>query len=219
MPANIPFGNLDPALRYKLLVGVVVPRPIAFVTTLAGDGTVNAAPFSFFNVFSEEPPLVVLGLQSKPDNAPKDTTANIRRTGEFVINMVGEDIAAQMNLCAVDFPANVSELDKAGLTTAASTDIAAPRIAEAPVALECRQNMMISFGPHRDLLVGEVVRLHARPGIIDPGNHRTNMAAYRPVGRLAGSDYSRQDGVFSLVRESYAEWEARTKSGSDGQST
>jgi flavin reductase (DIM6/NTAB) family NADH-FMN oxidoreductase RutF len=108
--ADIGFDALDPALRYKLLVGVVVPRPIAFVTTLGADGQVNAAPFSFFNVFSEEPPLVVLGLQSKPDNSPKDTTANIRRSGEFVVNLVDEDLAEAMNLCAVDFPPEVSEL-------------------------------------------------------------------------------------------------------------
>lgn len=207
--ASIDFETLDPALRYKLLVGVVVPRPIAFVTTLGADGQVNAAPFSFFNVFSETPALVVLGLQSKPDNSPKDTTANIRRSGEFVVNLVDEAIAEPMNLCAVDFPPEISELAEAGLTTAPSTAIAAPRIAEAPVSLECRQEMMIAFGPHRDLLIGRVVHLHARGGIIDPITHRVDMTAYHPVGRLAGSLYSRQGDTFSMVRETLSERRAR----------
>ena len=206
---SIDFDTLDPALRYKLLVGVVVPRPIAFVTTLGEDGQVNAAPFSFFNVFSETPALVVLGLQSKPDNSPKDTTANIRRSGEFVVNLVDEAIAEPMNFCAVDFPPEVSELSEAGLTTARSSAIAVPRIAEAPVSLECRQEMMIAFGPHRDLLIGRVVHLHARAGIIDPATHRVDMTAYHPVGRLAGSQYSRQGDTFSMVRETLAERRAR----------
>lgn len=200
-PTNLLFADLDAEVRYKLLAGVIVPRPIALITTLTADGVVNAAPFSFFNVFSEEPALVVIGLQSRGDLSPKDTTANIRRSGEFVINLVGEAIVEQMNICAVDFPSEISELDEAGLTTTSSNDVTVPRIAEAPVALECRQKMMLSFGPHRDLLIGEVVRLHARPGILDLTTLRTNLDVYRPVGRLAGSQYSRQNDTFNLTRE------------------
>jgi flavin reductase (DIM6/NTAB) family NADH-FMN oxidoreductase RutF len=102
--SGISFRELDPHDRYKLLCGVVVPRPIALVTTLDENGAVNAAPFSFFNVFSEDPPLVVLGLQHKADLSPKDTTRNIRRSGQFVVHLVDEALAAVMNDCAIDFP-------------------------------------------------------------------------------------------------------------------
>jgi len=204
-PTNLSFADLDSGLRYKLLAGVIVPRPIALVTTLTADGVVNAAPFSFFNVFSEEPPLVVIGLQSKGDLSPKDTTANVRRSGEFVVNLVGEAIAEQMDVCAAEFPSDISELDEAGLTTASSIDINVPRIAEAPVALECRRNIILSFGPHRDLLIGEVLRIHAFPGIIDPITFRTNLSEYCPVGRISGNRYSKQNDIFIITRKTLTE--------------
>ena len=109
------FETLEQPLRYKLLVGLVVPRPIALVTSVGVNGIINAAPFSFFNVFSEEPPLLVLGLQSRPDGTIKDTPANIRETGAFVVNLVDEALAEQMNICAVDFPSGESEIEAAGL--------------------------------------------------------------------------------------------------------
>src|ERR1700744_2960493 len=112
--------------RYKLLCGVVIPRPIALVTTLDVNGAVNAAPFSFFNVFSEDPPLIVLGLQHKPDHAPKDTTRNIERDGEFVVHMVDEALAAAMNDCAVDFPSGESEPAAIGLATTPSVEVKVP---------------------------------------------------------------------------------------------
>src|SRR5690349_17721662 len=114
------FTTLPQHDRYKLLCALVIPRPIALVTTLAPDGTVNAAPFSFFNVFSDDPPLLVLGLQSRPDGTPKDTPANVRERGSFVVNLVDESIADQMNTCAVDFPRDMSEVEIAQLKTAPS---------------------------------------------------------------------------------------------------
>src|ERR1700732_3011557 len=132
--------DLSPHDRYKLLCGVVVPRPIALVTTLDANGAVNAAPFSFFNVFSEDPPLVVLGLQHRPDHGPKDTTRNIHRDGEFVVHLVDEALALAMNDCAIDFPAGDSEVEAAALETLPSVDVRVPRLAAAPFALECRRN-------------------------------------------------------------------------------
>src|SRR6202140_1179804 len=129
---GIPLSDLGPHERYKLLCGVVVPRPIALVTTLDANGAVNAAPFSFFNVFSEDPPLVVLGLQNKADRTPKDTTRNIRRDGEFVVHMVDEALASAMNDCAIDFPSGNSEVEATGLATLPSIDIAVPRLAAGP---------------------------------------------------------------------------------------
>jgi len=113
MSFTVAFPELEPRERYKLLCATVVPRPIALVTSVGRDGVVNAAPFSFFNVFSEEPPLIVLGLQHKPDAAPKDTTRNIAETGVFVVNLVDEGLAEAMNVCAIDFPPQISEIEAA----------------------------------------------------------------------------------------------------------
>jgi flavin reductase (DIM6/NTAB) family NADH-FMN oxidoreductase RutF len=186
MSFTVAFPELDPRERYKLLCATIVPRPIALVTSVGRDGVVNAAPFSFFNVFSEDPPLIVLGLQHKPDKAPKDTTRNIAETGAFVVNLVDEDLAEAMNVCAIDFPSAISEIDAAGLNLVAGVDVPVPRIAQAPFALECRREVALAFGPHRELLVGEIVRLHARDGLIDPERLRVDTEAYHPVGRLFG---------------------------------
>src|SRR6266705_2479560 len=155
------FATLPQAQRYKLLVGLVVPRPIALVTTLAAGGMVNAAPFSFFNVFSEEPPLVVLGLQSKPDGSLKDTAAHIRAHEAFVVNLVDEALAERMNTCAIDFPIDVSEIAAAQLTTLPGIAVPVPRLAEAPVALEYRHYLTLEVSRARRLCLGEVVYLHA----------------------------------------------------------
>jgi flavin reductase (DIM6/NTAB) family NADH-FMN oxidoreductase RutF len=133
--------------RYKLLSGIVIPRPIALVTTLDANGAVNAGPFSFFNVFSEDPPLVALGLQHKADRTPKDTTRNIHRDGEFVVNMVDEALASAMNDCAVDFPSGESEVAALGLAVSPSVDVKVPRLAAAPFALECKRSVSLAFGP------------------------------------------------------------------------
>jgi flavin reductase (DIM6/NTAB) family NADH-FMN oxidoreductase RutF len=206
---GIALRELDPRDRYKLLCGVVVPRPIALVTTLDENGAVNAAPFSFFNVFSENPPLVVLGLQHKPDHSPKDTTRNIHRSGEFVVHMVDEALSGAMNDCAVDFPSGDSEVAATGLATLASVDVKVPRLAAAPFALECRRHVVLTFSPDRELLVGEVLRIHAREGLVDTANMYVDLGAYRPIGRMFGNLYTTQRETFALVRESHAQWLAR----------
>jgi flavin reductase (DIM6/NTAB) family NADH-FMN oxidoreductase RutF len=200
------FAVLPQPLRYKLLVGLVVPRPIALVTSVGPGGIVNAAPYSFFNVFSDEPPLIVLGLQSRPDGAIKDTPANIREIGAFVVNLVDEALAEQMNICAMDFPRGESEIDVAGLQLFAGTAVAVPRIATAPVALECRHYMTLEVSRERRLCIGQVVYLHVREGIVDPDTLRVDIDAYRPVARLYGNYYARLGEVFKLVRQTYAEW-------------
>jgi flavin reductase (DIM6/NTAB) family NADH-FMN oxidoreductase RutF len=207
--AGLAFRDLAPRDRYKLLCAVVVPRPIALVTTLHENGGVNAAPFSFFNVFSEEPPLVVLGLQHHPDGRFKDTTRNIHRSGEFVVHMVDEGFAGAMNDCAMDFPGDEGEVEALGLATAPSVDVAVPRLADAPFALECRREVSLAFGPGRELLVGEVLRLHARPGVLDAERLHVDLAAYRPVGRLFGNLYATQQDIFALERQSHADWLAK----------
>jgi flavin reductase (DIM6/NTAB) family NADH-FMN oxidoreductase RutF len=205
------FAELEPRQRYKLLCGLVVPRPIALVTTLSPEGVVNAAPFSFFNVFSEDPALIVLGLQHNADGTPKDTTRNIHLTGEFVVNLVDEAIAEAMNLTAIDFPPGESEPIIAGLELSASAQVKPPRLANAPAAFECRRSVALAFGPQRELLIGEVLGAYAREGTVDPESLNVDFSALRPVGRLCGNAYARQRDMFELKRITYAEWQQSTR--------
>ena len=209
MPNSLSFGAITPRERYKLLCATVMPRPIALVTTIDAAGVVNAAPFSFFNVFSEEPALVVLGLQHRPGNAAKDTTRNIHETGIFCVNLVDEALAEAMNICAIDFPPEESEIDAAGLSLVPGAEVAVPHIAEAPFALECRRSVSLAFGPGREILIGEVLHLHARDGLLDRDAMRIVPEAYRPVGRLFGEGYARQSDRFDMARETHGDWKAR----------
>jgi flavin reductase (DIM6/NTAB) family NADH-FMN oxidoreductase RutF len=208
VPFEADFATLPSVLRYKLLAALVVPRPIALVTTLGPGGTVNAAPFSFFNVFSEDPALVVLGLSARPDGAPKDTLAHVRETGIFVVNLVDEAMAERMNICAIDFPPEVSEVEAAGLKILPGVSVPVPRLADAPAALECRHHTTLEVSVKRHLVIGSVVRLHARPGIVDPERLHVNLDAYKPVARLFGDLYARLGEKFALKRRSFAEWQA-----------
>jgi flavin reductase (DIM6/NTAB) family NADH-FMN oxidoreductase RutF len=209
-------AELSATERYKLLGGLVVPRPIALVTTQTGEGRVNAAPFSFFNVFSEEPPLVVLGLGISPLGGAKDTTVNIRDTGEFVVNLVDEPIAEAMNLCAIDFPPEISEIEVAGLELVPSHAVAPPRIAQAPINLECRRYLTLQPARERYLVIGEVVVAHVRDGLIDPATLRVDRDAYAPIGRLFGGGYVRTRDRFEMPRLTYRQWLERTQGGTEG---
>jgi len=197
---------LAPRDRYKMLISLVIPRPIALVTTIGPTGVVNAAPFSFFNVFSDEPPLCVLGLQSKTDGSLKDTSAHIRDRGAFVVNLVDEALGEQMNQCAVDFPSDVSEIDVAKLTLLPSQKIKIPRIAEAPAALECRHYTTLEASAQRRLAIGEIVHIHIRQGLWDHDKMRVDMTKYRPLARLFGNFYASLGAPFTHVRQSYEEW-------------
>lgn len=210
MPAlDIRLADLAPRERYKALTAVVIPRPIAFVTALMEDGRVNAAPHSFFNVFSEDPPLIVLGVALRPNRLKKDTTRLIQANGEFVVNMVDGPLAQSMNDAAIEFPPEVSEVEELGLATLPSVDIRTPRLAAAPFAYECRHKVTLEFTPERALIVGEPIRLHAREGLMDPVTKRVDLAAYNPVGRLFGELYSLQGQSFALQRLSVEEWQRR----------
>lgn len=199
---------LPPAAQYKLLSSTVVPRPIALVTTRSTEGHVNAAPYSFFNALGEDPPVVALGLQEHPSRSLKDTTVNIRDTGEFVVHMVDEAIARAMNVCAVDFPPDVNECDAAGFSLVPSDRVKPPRIAESPVAFECERIAMIQVSPGRHIVLGKAVVMHVRENIIDRETLRIDTAAYRPIGRLFGSLYTYTRDQFEMRRETYGEWRA-----------
>jgi len=209
MPA-FDLQRLGAAERYKLLGGLVVPRPIALVTTRDRQGRDNAAPFSFFNVLAEEPPLVVLGLGVSPSGRAKDTTNNIRDFGEFVVHLVDEPIAEAMNHCAIDLPPEISEIELAGFSLLPSELVAPGRIAEAPVAMECRRYVTLQPGPERYIVLGEVLMLHVRDGIVDPATLRVDRDAYAPIGRLFGGGYVRTHDRFEMPRISYSEWLARS---------
>jgi len=208
MPAALSYDPATLSLRdrYKLLISLVIPRPIALVTTLGPTGIVNAAPFSFFNVFSDDPPLVVLGLQARTDGSLKDTSAHIRDRGAFVVNLVDEALGPQMNQCAVDFPPDVSEIDAAKLNLLPSEKIAIPRIAEAPASLECRHFTTLEVSASRRLAIGEIVQIHVRAGLWDREKMRVDMTQYRPLARLFGNYYASLGAPFTHVRKSYEEW-------------
>jgi flavin reductase (DIM6/NTAB) family NADH-FMN oxidoreductase RutF len=203
---EIDFRKIPPQQRYKILTAAVIPRPIAFVTTRGINGVDNAAPFSFFNVFGEDPPLVVLGLQSSSDGGPKDTTRNIRYSSEFAINMVDRPIAEAMNVCATDVDEGTSEFDMSGLTRAECRHIDVCRVAEAPITFECKRMMIIQINSTRDLLVGEVLHMHARDGIFDPDNLHLDLDNYDIVGRLFANLYTPIGKTFQHDRMTPEEW-------------
>jgi flavin reductase (DIM6/NTAB) family NADH-FMN oxidoreductase RutF len=204
-------SELSGAQRYKLLSSLVVPRPISFITTVNDRGVVNAAPYSFFNVFSEDPPLVVIGIGRRSDGTLKDTALNIEANGDFVVNLVDEGIAHAMNIAATDFPPEQSEIDPAGLDLVPSSLVTPPRIAQAPAALECRNHTTLLVATDRRLVVGEVLTVHTKEGLVDPANLRLNLDAYRPVGRLFANLYCRTRDTFELVRMSYGDWLRQNK--------
>jgi flavin reductase (DIM6/NTAB) family NADH-FMN oxidoreductase RutF len=195
---------------YKLLVSTVVPRPIALVTTVDGEGRINAAPFSFFNAVSSVPPVVVLGISPgvNGDDGYKDTEHNIRDTGEFVVNLVDEALAERMNICAVDFPRAIGELQMAELTPVPSAEIRPPRILESPVSFECRRITGLSLGPRSVLEVGRVIHIHIRDDLVDPEKYYVATEKMRLIGRMHGRGwYARTSDLFLMDRLSLEEWD------------
>ncbi|ATY84909.1 hypothetical protein CVV65_08230 [Kyrpidia spormannii] len=196
--------ELDPARfdrqhNYKLLIGAVLPRPIAFVTTRGRDGLVNAAPFSFFNVAASDPPMITLSIMRR-GGVMKDSARNISETGEFVVNAVHRDLVAVANACSADYPPNVSEVEVVGIDLVPSRKINVPGIAKARIRMECRLETMIPLGrgPNADLIVGEVIHLFVDDALYRDG--KIDLHRFDPVGRLAGADYCRVESIFSLVR-------------------
>lgn len=196
------FDTLDRPLRYKLLTSLVVPRPIALITSVSASGVVNAAPFSFFNVLADEPPIVIVSIEDRASGPMKDTARNILERKEFVVNLVDEDIAVQMHGCSNDMAPEVSELAAVGLTPVASASIGPPRILEAPASLECTLHSEISIEKRR-ILVGLVRHLHVRDGLVDPQTLRIDMSRYHPVGRLFANRYCRTGEQFALQKNAY----------------
>lgn len=197
---ELDFTTATPLERYKILTAVVVPRPIAWITTLDRQGTINAAPFSFFNAVGADPALVAIGIGNRSRGLPKDTVLNIRETGEFVINLVTDSNAAAMNVTAAEFAHGVNELEMAGLTTVPSTKVRPPRIAESPVHLECREVQTIEIGRSR-ILIGEVIAVHIEDAYYDADKGYVAAEKLAAVGRMHGRGwYARTSDLFEIPR-------------------
>jgi flavin reductase (DIM6/NTAB) family NADH-FMN oxidoreductase RutF len=204
------FAHFDPAAMskadaYKLLASVILPRPIAWVVTRDSAGRLNAAPFSFFNIVSSDPPLVAISFSAAPDREGKDTLANIRESGEFVVNMVPEELAEAMNVTATNAPRGTDETQLAGLDLAPSTLVKVPRIAGSPVALECRLFETIQPGGASVLMLGRIVYVHVRSSAFeDLQRLHIDPARMRLIGRMhGGGGYCTTRDVFQIARKNW----------------
>jgi len=199
------FSKLAPHDRYKLLISVVVPRPIAFLTTISAAGEINAAPFSFFNAMGGNPPVVAISIGELEEGTLKDSARNIEETREFVVNLVDTSLAKQMNICAADFPARMNEMPSAGLTAVPSVVVKPPRIAESPVNMECRLHTIVPIGSNR-IHIGEVVHLRIRDEMIDMEKLHVHTQKLDLIGRMHGGGwYARTTDLFEMPRLSYKE--------------
>lgn len=197
-------GNLEWKDAYKLLVGSILPRPIAFVTTIDDKGVVNAAPFSFFTAICADPMLICFSpMRRGTDGKKKDTLANIELTREFVVNIVSEEWIEKMNICAAEYPAELDELDISGLQKESSQMVNPPRVKESKVHLECSLYQVLHFGENAgagSLVIGKVEHVHVAEELYENG--RINTDKLKPVGRMAGQIYTKPLGeVFELVRK------------------
>ncbi|HEX7390998.1 MAG TPA: flavin reductase family protein [Acidiphilium sp.] len=202
------FTALPPADQYKLLASTVVPRPIAWVVTLSPEGRLNAAPFSFFNVFGSGPPILCIGIGARRPGDPKDTGENIRQTREFVVNLVGHGNAEAMNVTAIEFGPEIDELAEAGLTVLPSVKVKPPRIAESPVSMECVLHSMMEFGPGRATVIGEVAAMHVRDdAVLDAGRCHIDTPKLDLIARMHGAGwYSRTTERFDMRRIPVEQW-------------
>lgn len=210
----IRFADLTAREAYKVMIGTVVPRPIAWVTTVSAEGAINAAPYSFFNCLSADPPILALGVENKPDRRFKDTAWNIRTTGVFTVNICDVANVAPMAATAAPFSPDIDELAMAGLTAVPGEAIDCPRIAEAPVAFECRRHVSIAVSGAREIVLGQIEMAHVRADIIDPDTYHSDAALLDAIGRMGGDGYCSTRDLFDLATPSTAEveaaWRART---------
>ncbi|WP_420994179.1 flavin reductase family protein [Cupriavidus sp. 30B13] len=201
------FSKLDARQRYKLLGSTITPRPIAWVSTLGADGKPNAAPFSFFNVFGEDPPIVAFAILHRSESDAKDTGNNVRLREEFVVNLVSEDNLHQMNISSIEFAADRSEFVEAGLTPLPSVTIATPRIAQSHVCFECKLTQIVKLGDLRSLVLGEVLMMHVRDeAVIDAQRCWIDTPSLRLVGRMEGNSYVRTSDILELPRIPLESW-------------
>jgi len=201
------FEKLGAEEKYKLLTATIVPRPIAWVVTQTPAGSLNCAPFSFFNAFAGEPPVVCIGVGARAPG-PKDTASNIHRTGEFVVNLVPETLVWQMNITAIDFGPEINELDEAKIETVPSVRVKPPRISGSPVSFECVRMVTLEIGISRSIVVGRVVVMHvADDAVRDAARCYINTPKLGLVGRMHGGGwYTRTSDQFEVPRINENDW-------------
>jgi flavin reductase (DIM6/NTAB) family NADH-FMN oxidoreductase RutF len=205
------FANLPPRERYKLLVSTITPRPIAWVVSQDAAGTLNAAPFSFFNAFAGDPPVIGVGVSSHEPGRPKDTRRNIRETKQFVVNLVSEDAAVAMNVTAIEFEAGIDELAEAQLKTVPSVHVKPPRIAISPVAMECELLQIVELGRDTGLVLGRVLAMHIHDEmVLDAAQNYIDTPKLKIIGRMHGTGwYARTSDLFEMNRILRANWTLR----------
>jgi flavin reductase (DIM6/NTAB) family NADH-FMN oxidoreductase RutF len=191
-------SKLEERDQYKLMTGSIVPRPIALVTTLGPLGP-NAAPFSLFNMVGSQPCMLMFSVGNQGDGSEKGTLQNVRHLPEFVVHICNEAIAERMNVCSTDFEHGINELEKAGLTALPSMKVRPPRIAEAPVQMECKLIRIVEFGTRHHVIFGEVLLFHFHDGIVNERFH-VDVQKLNPIGRLSGSLYAKMREPFRMDR-------------------
>jgi len=193
---DIPAAGLDPEATYKLITGIIVPRPIAWVTTLSPGGAVNLAPFSAFTFVSNKPPMVGINVGRKAGRL-KDTGVNIHAGGEFVVNIADENLIEPVHLSAIEYAQEVSEADLLGLELKASQAVRVPSLAAAPISLECRFHSATAYGETgSEFMVGEVLVFHIRDGLCVNG--KIDTAQLRPLCRIGGPNYAKLGEILSM---------------------
>ena len=204
-------SKMDPINIYKVLVSTVVPRPIAWVTTLEEDGSLNAAPYSFFNAMSGSPPVICFGIGGRKPGDAKDTGNNIRRTGEFVVNLVSDELAEAMNITAIEFEASVDEFQQAKITPAPCLHVKPPRILESPVSMECKRLVTVEVGVDRSVVMGSVLAIHVRDDcVLDADRFYIDTPKLDLVGRMHGGGwYTRTRDRFEIPRIPVENWKKR----------
>ena len=194
--------DLEQTAIYKLLTGIVIPRPIGWISTISEDGINNLAPFSYFNAVGDDPPHVMFSTVHS-NNSNKDTLNNVLATKQFVVNMVAEDLAEQMNRTSQPIPANESEFELAGLTPIASSLILPPRVKECKITMECEMvhhyQLENSKTGGATIVIGKIVLFHIDESVL-LDNYKINLETYKPIARLAGSNYSKLGDIFSIKR-------------------
>ncbi|MFM9987264.1 flavin reductase family protein [Flavobacterium sp.] len=194
--------NLEQSAIYKLLTGAVIPRPIGWISSVSEDGINNLAPFSFFNAIGDDPPHVMFSTV-RGNNTNKDTLNNVLSTKQFVVNMVTEELVEQMNMTSQSIPSDESEFELAGLTPIASVKVKPMRVKESPITFECELVHHYSLENHKfggaTMIVGKIIMMHIDESVL-LDNYKINMNTYKPVARLAGSNYSKIGEIFSIKR-------------------
>jgi flavin reductase (DIM6/NTAB) family NADH-FMN oxidoreductase RutF len=215
-------ANAERQQIYSLLCGLIAPRPIAWITSMNAAGQLDAAPFSAFNYVGMDPPIVAVGIATKPGpgTIAKQTAQNIRNTGEFVVNVVNEAVAETMNFTAIDFPPEIKLLEIAALKTEPSLIVKVPRIAAAPASLECREVMTLEIGRNR-IVLGQVVAIHVKDEFIDETGHYIRAEELHAIGRMngLGAYVKTRDAFLDIPRMTYADWLQRAKKGPELRDT